>query len=135
MSEDTQVLADSQTAEAINATAVATEAIQKANVAQISAAVETAIASFFDRGVQQKKFIDVGRIPFICDDLHGVHEENKEIRKIMSDMNDKLDNKYVTKEQFGPVRYLVFGAVIMILIAFFSVLVLNVIPHAQIALP
>src|ERR1700689_2976613 len=109
MSDDTKILAESQSAEAINAATVAAEAIEKARAAQISAAVESAIASFFNRGVQEKKVIVVGRIPFICDDLHGIHESLKS-------MDDKLDNKYVTKEQFYPVHLLVFGAVLMILI-------------------
>src|SRR4051794_8123017 len=128
MSDDTKVLAESQNAEAVNAAAIAAEANQKANAAQIEAALEGAMAKFFSRGVEEKRFIDVGRIPFICDDLHGIHESLKS-------MDAKLDEKFVTKEQFFPVRVIVFGAVIIILIAFFSVVVLNVIPHAVISLP
>jgi hypothetical protein len=73
MSEETQVLADSQNAEALNAAAVAAEAAQKAQAAQMEAALESAMTKFFARGVEEKRFVDVGRIPFICDDLRGIH--------------------------------------------------------------
>lgn len=73
MTEETKVLAESQNAEAVNAAAIATEAAQKAQASQIEAALESAMTRFFSRGVQEKRFIDVGRIPFICDDLSGIH--------------------------------------------------------------
>lgn len=128
MSDDKQILADSQGAEAVNAVAIAAEASQKAQAAQIEAALESAMARFFSRGVQEKRFIDVGRIPFICDDLHGIHAS-------LTEMNEKLDQKYVTKEQFSPVRVIVFGAALMVLVAFFGAVIINVIPHGTIAFP
>lgn len=75
MTEETKTLAESQGAEAINAVAIAAEAAQKANASQIEAALESAMERFFSRGVQEKRFIDVGRIPFICDDLSGIHTQ------------------------------------------------------------
>jgi hypothetical protein len=80
MSDDTRILAESQNAEAVNAVAIAAEAAQKANASQIEAALENAMTRFFSRGVEEKRFVDVGRIPFICDDLRGIHE-------ILNDMN------------------------------------------------
>jgi hypothetical protein len=88
MSDDTQVRAESQNAEAVNAVAVAAEASQKAQAAQIEAALESAMARFFSRGIQEKRFIDVGRIPFICDDLAGIH-------KILASMSN--DSKWVRR--------------------------------------
>lgn len=74
MAEETKVLAESQNAEAVNAAAVAAEAAQKAQAAQMEAALESAMGKFFGRGVEEKRFVDVGRIPFICDDLRGIHD-------------------------------------------------------------
>ncbi len=45
----------------------------------------TALDTYFSR---EKKFIDTSRIPLICQDIHGLHEEMKE-------MNLKMNN-YVT---------------------------------------
>jgi len=106
--DDKTTLAESNSAEAVNAAAVHAEAIEKARVSQIEAAVSSAIAQFFDRGVQEKRYIDVGRIPFICDDLHGIHET-------LNKIEDKLDEKYVTKEDYRPVKAIVYGAVGLIL--------------------
>jgi hypothetical protein len=111
MSEPRETLAESTSAEAVNATAVAQEAIEKARAAQMTAIVESAIAKFFDRGVQEKKFIDIGRIPFICDDIGGIHESLKEIKE-----------KAVTKEDFNLVKNIVFGFIALIVIAFMGAL-------------
>ena len=66
-------LIQSHTAEAANAAAIAQEAIEKSRNVQINSAVKDAIAEFFSRGVENKKFIDIGRIPFICDDIVKIH--------------------------------------------------------------
>ena len=68
-------LAESHSAEAVNASAVAQEAIEKARASQFMAVLE----EFFNRGMSEKKFIDVGRIPFICDDVRGIHTSINEI--------------------------------------------------------
>jgi hypothetical protein len=81
MSEEKQVLADSQTAEAINAATVAAEAAQKAQAAQMEAAFESAMTRFFNRGVSDKKFIDISRVPFLCDAV-------KNIDKTLIDLNE-----------------------------------------------
>jgi len=82
MSDDTQTLAESQKAEAVNAAAVAAEAAQKAQSTAMEAALESAMTKFFGRGVDEKRFVDVGRIPFICDDLRGIHGGLDEINLI-----------------------------------------------------
>jgi len=83
MTDETKILAESQSVEALNAAAVAEEAKQKAQAAQIEAALESAMTRFFSRGVQEKRFVDVGRIPFICDDLRGIHSTLDEINLII----------------------------------------------------
>lgn len=71
--DESKTLSESQSAEAVNATAVAEEAKQKAAAAQIAVALEVAMERFFNRGVDEKRFVDIGRIPFICDDIRGIH--------------------------------------------------------------
>ena len=61
------------------------------------------LEEYFTRGVDQKKFVDVSRIPLICQDIKGIHS-------FMRDINDKLDKKFVTKDSFWPVKTLVYGA-------------------------
>lgn len=39
------------------------------------------------------------------------------IKTAVKDLNDKVDNNYVTKEQFAPVQKLVYGLVGLILVA------------------
>ncbi len=74
--DEIQAKAESHTAEAINASAVAQEAIEKARSAQFMAVLE----EFFNRGLKEKKFVDIGRIPFICDDIRGIHGTLSEIQ-------------------------------------------------------
>lgn len=75
--DEAQARAESHSAEAVNATAVAQEAIEKARSAQFIAALE----EFFNRGIDQKKFVDINRIPFICDDIRGIHGSMGDIQQ------------------------------------------------------
>lgn len=129
---DTKVLAESQQVEAVNAVAVATEASQKALAAQIAAGFEDAINNFFKRGKDEQRFLDLARVPFICKDVAGMRAALEELVKM-------LNEKYVTKEEMrreiSPIRYIVYGACIMILIGFFSVIIITIIPHATVTLP
>lgn len=60
-----------------------------------------ALDRYFSR---EKKFIDTSRIPLICQDIHNIHESQKEIKEI-------LDKKLVTNEAFWPIKTLVYGMV------------------------
>jgi hypothetical protein len=97
MSEDPKILAESHAAEAVQAISVAAEATEKAPLSQmeaiaeksderIAALVSSSISEFFNRGISEKRFIDIGRIPFICDDIRGIHgqiaEQGNDIRWI-----------------------------------------------------
>lgn len=63
---------NTKSVEAVDAAAAAQEAVEKARAAQIENALESAMEKFFSRGLGEKRFIDVGRIPFICDDIRGI---------------------------------------------------------------
>lgn len=55
-----------------------------------------------------QRFIDVSRIPLLCASVINTG-------KAIEEINKKLDEKYVTKESFDPVKTLVFGLVGLIL--------------------
>lgn len=64
---------DAYSQEAIRAATVAQEAIEKARQSQLNESIAEGLDKYFNRGVQEKKFVDVNRIPFICDDIRGIH--------------------------------------------------------------
>ncbi len=78
--------------------------------------INEALEEYFNRGVEQKKFLDVSRIPLICQDISNIHTA-------VQDIKEKLDQNFVTKESFWPIKTLVYGATGIILVAVFSALV------------
>lgn len=75
--------AEIKSAEAVDATAAAQKAVEDARAAQIEGALESAMEKFFSRGIGEKRFVDVGRIPFICDDIRGIRAT---IESLQSDL-------------------------------------------------
>src|SRR5882672_7686511 len=59
--------------EAIRAAALAQESVEKARQVQLAEAIKEGLDNYFNRGTVEKRFIDVGRIPFLCDDVRGIH--------------------------------------------------------------
>ena len=100
MSDNTETLAASHSAEAVNATAVAQEAVEKAREAQMLAVVTKAFEATFNitDSTGQKRFLDVTRVPLICQSIVGIHQKLEDIQLNM-----------VTKEAFWPVKTLVYG--------------------------
>lgn len=45
------------------------------------------------------------------------------IKGEVTQINEKLDNKYVTKEEFAPVKKVVYGMVTIVLVAVFTAVV------------
>lgn len=56
--------------------------------------IEQAVTRAFSAGVDDKRYIDVSRIPLICQSIIGIDE--------------KLD-ELVTRQEFWPVKTLVYG--------------------------
>lgn len=56
--------------------------------------IEEAVARAFSAGVDNKRYIDVSRIPLICQSIIGI---------------DKKLEELVTKTEFWPVKTLVYG--------------------------
>jgi len=132
-------IAESHSAEAVNAQAIAAEAIEKARKAQMEEllaasearmtdALATALRTVFGENEDAGRFVDVSRVPLLCKSVVDINIKLAGIEK-------KLDEGYVTKQEFGPVRYLVYGAVLLILIGFFGALIVHNIPGAQVNVP
>ena len=59
-----------------------------------------------DSTIVAPRFVDVSRVPLICQSIVGIHDSLKEIREGM-----------VTQVEFKPIKSIVFGLVGLILIA------------------
>lgn len=71
--------------DAVDAATAHAVAVEEARAAQINEAVFTSdqriasivsesIVKFFNHGARENKFIDVGRIPFICEDIKAINK-------------------------------------------------------------
>lgn len=67
---------------------------------QMKNEIREAVTEAFSAGVQDKRYIDVSRIPLICQSIVGIDE--------------KLD-KLVTQAEFWPVKTLVYGITALML--------------------
>lgn len=83
---------------------------------------------------QDRKFIGTSRIPLICQDIHNIHEKLKEIVDGIEENNkrlmEKMDKEHanlVTKDQFWPVKTLVYSGTGVILLAVLGAMVALVI--------
>ncbi len=77
-------------------------------------AIEDAVTKAFSAGVGDRRFIDVSRIPLICQSIVGIDE--------------KLD-KLVTQTEFWPVKTLVYGITALMLSGVVGALLILVIKH------
>lgn len=84
MPDKESLIAESKLAEASHAAAVAEETRQASHAAQLSVMQEEGdkrmakiqwetLERYFNRGLDSKKFVDISRIPFICDDIKNIH--------------------------------------------------------------
>lgn len=71
--------------------------------------IEDAVERAFQVGVDSKRFIDVSRIPLICQSIVQIGDDISEIKVSMNDL--------VTQDQFWPVKTIVYGIVALILTA------------------
>lgn len=90
------------------------------NQDQLTLAVTGALRTVFGENVDSKRFVDITRIPLICQSIIEIHGDIKDIK-------ESLDKKFVTKEEFSPIQKIVMGAVGMILVAVLGALIALVI--------
>jgi hypothetical protein len=62
--------------------------------------IEYAVQRAFSAGVGDKRYIDVSRVPLLCQSILGIDKKLDEMQKAM-----------VTQDQFWPVKTLVYGIV------------------------
>ena len=53
------------------------------------------------------------------------------IQRDIAEIKEKLDNKYVTKEEFNTVKIIVYGMISIIVIGVLAAIVISVIPNFQ----
>lgn len=99
--------AEELSAEAVHKTKTAQQAVELARhvqlqevVSQIDTKIADAVERGFKAGVDEKRYIDVTRIPLICQSIVSI--------------DGKLD-KLVSKEEFWPVKTLVYGITALML--------------------
>lgn len=64
---------------------------------RVTRALATALRRVFGENQEAQRFIDVSRIPLICQNIDGIHSSIKKIE-------DKLDTRYLTVEAFAPYK-------------------------------
>lgn len=52
----------------------------------------------------------VGRIPLLCENVLNIHLMLKGLTEGQKELSDKLDKNFVSKDQFWPVKSIVYGA-------------------------
>lgn len=62
-----------EAAKAVTDTADASARLVEAASKIADERTEQILTKYFDEGQKRQRFIDVNRIPFICDDLHALH--------------------------------------------------------------
>ena len=45
--------------------------------------VKKAVQEFFNEGLDEKRFLDVARIPFICDDIRQIKQDMKTLTRLI----------------------------------------------------
>lgn len=86
-------------------------------------AIAAALRLIFGENQNSGKFIDISRIPLICQNINDIHVNLSELKTMVEKFGEKADKRYVNKDQFSPVRSIVFGAVALILVSFFGAIV------------
>jgi hypothetical protein len=88
----------------------------------ITKAVQAALSADGSR-----RFLDVTRVPLICQSIVNMATDIKEI-------SDKLDRNYVTKEAFWPVKTIVYSLVGVMLLALIGAILYTILPHGAVFL-
>lgn len=96
-----------ETAKRVVDQAALTAAAVIANEGAVTKALSDALREVFGENEKAGRFVDITKIPLICKSIIDTNNQIKEIKE----MFDKLDNKFVTKEQFTPIQKGFYGLV------------------------
>lgn len=127
--DETHAQAEAQSAEAVNAAAVAAEAVERSRQAQMEVyrnettkIVAEALRDAFGEHQASGRFVDVTRIPLLCKSVLDTHAKIAEIMSILKEQKVALDKKdeengkrFVNQDQFDPVKRVVYGLVTLVL--------------------
>jgi thiosulfate reductase cytochrome b subunit len=58
-----------------------------------------------------------------------LEERQKETSKVIAQISEKLDDKYVTKDEFAPIQRLVYGGVGVVLLSVLTAVTYLVVQH------
>lgn len=119
--------AEAQTSEAQNAVTNAEEARQRAHAAMTAKIVNDTLAAFFSAQTDKERFVSTQRIPFICSDIKEIREQLTDMVQLQRENQEKLDEKYVSQDQFWPVKTLVYGVVALMLTSVVGALLILVV--------
>lgn len=119
--DDVMYAAEAASKEAVHKARGAQQAVEIARAAQIELAINTsskrtedalvfALRKVFGENEKSGRFIDVSQIPLICKSIVDMHEK-------ITEMKQDLENKYVTRYEFNPVRAIAFGLASLLLTA------------------
>ena len=96
---------------------------------QTKDAIEDAVSNAFSAGVESKRYIDVSRVPLICQSIINISADIK-------DINDKLEKNFITKTEFMPVRTVVYGfmglVLTVVVLALLGLVIMNFSPAIKI---
>lgn len=86
------------------------------NLELVKVALEDTLKKVFGEGVDAGRFIDVTRIPLICQSVINMHTSQEEMRKDIKGINEKLGD-------IGILKKIVYGASAMILASVLGALI------------
>ena len=90
---------------------------------RMTQALSDALREVFGEKIKTQRFIDVSRIPLICQNINNMHENINEIKSII-----KEDSRlFITKDEFWPVKTIVYSLTGSILLAVIGAIVALVI--------
>lgn len=128
MSDTDKILAESQSQEVVQAATMHAEAIERARLAQMTAvmqetavsiAKETAFSTLAEAAEKAKKIIAdaaetatqlIKNVPGRTG-IDVISNDISYIKRDIGDIKEKLERNYVSKDEFTPVRNIVYGLV------------------------
>ena len=92
--------------------------------------IEEAVQRAFSAGVDENRYVDVSRIPLICQSIVQIGKDISEIKESINtndaDARERIDG-LVTQDQFWPVKTLIYGFVGLMLTGIMTAIMLWVI--------
>ena len=91
----------------VNKATVTAEKLLASSDERTTKSLVDALRTVFGENQDARRFVDITRIPLICQSITGIHETLKELRSMMQD----AEEKHVSQTEFKPVKSIVFGLI------------------------